>query len=205
MKVLFLFIILAPIVTLSHEFAHYLTAKYYNQEAKIHYNRTTYKESLTELNDKDSLQIISPIQVKSFRKQKALITLMGPLSTLLIGLIGLFCLMIYIKGNKTYTLLFFYFLSLFVLRFIYNYLFFYIIKNSNSYFNNDEYKLASYLNFSPKTTHFFLLLVSIVIVGFSTKLILKKITIKTLILNIGVAILLGFFIWFGFLGKLLMP
>lgn len=97
----FMFALFTIIGTVSHEGGHWVVAKYFGYDAKLHYASTSYdSEKLREFNfiekHKEKIQVEEKSSEKdkyleiaeSQRKEKLLIILGGPIQTLLTGTIG---------------------------------------------------------------------------------------------------------------------
>lgn len=136
------FMAFAVIGTLSHEGGHYIAARYYGYEAKINYAMTSYGNKANNTN-KELLAIWQRNQyaienklpfseqtkldsLKSVAKREHIImTLGGPLQTMLTGTIGFLLLLVYRKqyeGKPALTVKqwFFVLLSLFWMRQLFN-------------------------------------------------------------------------------------
>jgi hypothetical protein len=191
--------VLATIVgTLTHEFGHYITAKLLGFDAHIKYASTYYTKS-------------NPNQ--SFgRSDIILITLGGPIQTMLTGTIGLFFLCIYHKSYRIaqqlsfiqWTLIF---ISLFWLRQTANFftgLGTYIIfgKVSN---HSDEIRLDRYFGLHGWTLTTLTATIGIIVLSI---IVFRLIPLKqrlTFILSGLIGGISGYILWLYILGPKLIP
>ena len=191
-KFALVFIVLTIVGTLTHELAHFITAKYLGLDPVFHYGFVTFND--TSITEKDFF----------------LTTLAGPLQTMSFGTIGFIYLLIH---RKEYTTHFktidwiAFFLSLFWLRECFNvltslcsYVF------SNDYYpSGDEYVISTYFNLPPLTLNLILGFIGFIICGISTFIILPKKYVLNLLLGAVLGTLSGYVIWFYFLGELILP
>ena len=223
----FVFVIFTIIGTLSHELGHLIVAKAVGfKDTELHYgsmksdnlpleneyiafykknkyfidNQLPYKEKETHLKNG-----------KLIRQKHFLVTLGGPLQTILTGLIGLLILFFRRKKYpKKFTLLdwFAVFLSLFWLREIFILLtgfFFKIIDSKNKIFGGDEYYLSLRLHIWEGTISLFLGFIGFFISVFIVfKVIPKKLRFIFIVAGL-LGGMLGFALWFGYLGPILLP
>lgn len=130
-KIFLFFFIIVPVGTFLHELGHFLIAKCLYLKVYICYSSTYYFDYVGNLTE-------------SFAE--FLVTMGGPLSTILISLIGTYFLFQLNKNDWNKKKLFLLVLSLFMSREVLMSL---IILFKYNYLNIDEYKIFSYLDISP--------------------------------------------------------
>ena len=191
-KFALVFIVLTIVGVLSHELAHFITAKSLSLDPVFHYSFVTFND--TSIAEKDFF----------------IIALAGPLQTMLFGTIGFIYLLIhrkkYVTGFKTIDWVAF-FLSLFWLRECLNLLTLLLpyFFSDNYYPSGDEYVMSMYFNLPPLTLNLVFGIIGFVICGISTFIILPKRYLLNLLLGAILGTLSGYIIWFHFLGKLILP
>lgn len=192
------FMVTIIIGTVSHEAGHYITAKALGYHARINYMSTTD---------------ITPSEGRlADPKERILITLGGPAQTLLTGTIGLILLYTSRRSFQSVSKLnlrqwIIVFISLFWLRQTANFVVWisgYFIKGQFST-RGDEIKLARYFNLPDATiisVSAFVGAIVLLIVLFKFIPITQRVTFIFSGLLGGIA---GYLIWFGVLGKLILP
>ena len=191
------FILASVIVTLTHEFGHYIVAKYFGYEARI-----SYAYTYTEL---------KPNQViNSF--DDFFIRLGGPIETMLTGTIGLMLLFYYRKSFVSIQQLSFgqwilIFVSLFWLRQPVNFIVWMGMYFFTGQFSNgsDEIYLAQCLEFPSLTISILTGIVGLIVLSI---VIFKFIPLQqrfTFFISGLVGGILGYIIWLDLIGKILMP
>ncbi len=195
---LFLGFIVATIIgTISHEFGHYLVAKYWGFKSQIHYGYTSWSTGNVFENPYHIRHILS-------------IALGGPVSTMLTSMVGL--VFIFISGSKhkddlslSFLQWIYIFLALFSLRFCAN-LFIWLVGITRPIPSEiDEIRIAMYLGWP----HLILMILTacigvciLAIVFF--KFIPRRQRLSFLLAGIvgGPA---GFVLWLKWLGPLILP
>ena len=214
---------------MSHEYGHILIAKSLGYETKLHYGSMNYQKYNTNINDsiiemfeRNKFEIKNkkafPEKIKFYtlvnkqEKDSFLVTIGGPIQTMLTGIIGF--LFLY-KRNKMSNInfskidWFFVFLSLFWMRQIYNPTFSILrrlLKLKGSYFGrSDETQIAEFLNI-PKGTFDVIFGLSGLII--SLFVIFKFIPLKyrlTFVISGLIGGSLGFYIWMYKIGPIILP
>jgi len=196
---LFLSFIAATIIgTLSHEFGHYIVAKYFGYDARINYGATFW-------NSPDPNNPITP-------SSPIAMTLGGPIQTMLTGTIGVFLLLVFRKSFYAADKLslrqwIIIFLSLFWLRQTSNF-----CTWLGSYFLNgsfssrpDEIRIANYFDLPTWTLISITAMMGAFVLGIITFKFIpsrQRITFLTAGLCGGIA---GFYLWLIQFGKYIMP
>lgn len=191
------FILMTVIGTLTHEFGHYIAAKSLGFNSRVNYGMTRLENNPN-----------NPIS----REESFIITLGGPLQTMLTGSLGVLLLYIYRKSFQQiekvslwqWTLIF---TALFWLRQVANlvtWMLFYLV-NGRFGVRGDEIKIARYLEL-PKgsvlaTTA---LIGAVVLYNVIFKFLPKKLQF-TFILSGLVGGVSGYILWLKVFGKVLMP
>ena len=221
------FILFTIIGTVSHEYGHYFVAKSLGYDAEVSYAYTNFSDKKFDLfmdsidskypNDEELKKDFPEKEryltaTKKHGKDYFLITLGGPLQTMLTGTLGLFFL--YFKkekftGSKNNNLLswLLVFISLFWLRQLANFLvwiasYFYSGDLSKSM---DEIKATLYLQLPIGTFIFSTsLIASLVLSLIILKIIPKEKRITFIAAGLAGGIL-GYYIWLVLLGPIVMP
>lgn len=193
------FIFFTIIGTISHEFGHYLAAKYIGLDAKVHYGYT---------------RITIPDDFSGVVSQadRFLLTLGGPLQTIFTGVLGLFLLYINRKRIKSLEKLktihwIYVLLSLFWLRQTANFVMWirtYFIRGRFSK-SMDEIKLARNLEM-----HEWSIIFPTAVLGFliTVYVIFRYIPLHqrfTFVLSGLIGGASGYYLWLESLGKIIMP
>lgn len=194
----FIYFLFSTIIgTLSHEFGHYVTAKALGYEAFISYKSTQWK------NADDTPLVFTKESPKSVLLDYILVTLGGPLTTILLGTLGLVLLFIYNKQNNWVLI----FLSLFWLRFPFNALISIIdaVVNNSPPVSSDEAHIGYMLDISPWVPIVLTaLLGTIVAVIVIFRFVAKPNRLHFILWSL-IAAPISFIIWFYGLGKMLLP
>lgn len=223
------FILFTLIGTLSHEYGHILVAKSLGYKTTLHYGSMSYQKYNTNINDtiikifernkfaiKNKKEFPEKVRfyslVKKQQNDSFLISLGGPIQTMLTGIIGF--LLLYIR-NKITTINFskidwlYVFLALFWLRQLFNPIYSFLrrlINNKASYFGRgDETEIAEFLNI-PKGTFDVIFGLSGLII--SLFVIFKFIPLKyrlTFVISGLIGGSLGFYIWMYKIGPIILP
>ncbi|CAM3578295.1 hypothetical protein FLGE108171_04055 [Flavobacterium gelidilacus] len=223
------FILFTLIGTLSHEYGHILVAKSLGYKTTLHYGSMNYQKYNTNINDtiikifernkfaiKNKKEFPEKVRFYSLAKKQQndsfLISLGGPIQTMLTGIIGF--LLLY-KRNKITTINFskidwlYVFLALFWLRQLFNPIYSFLrrlINNNASYFGRgDETEIAEFLNI-PKGTFDVIFGLSGLII--SLFVIFKFIPLKyrlTFVISGLIGSSLGFYIWMYKIGPIILP
>lgn len=222
----FVFIIMTAVGTVSHEVGHYAIAKYLGYKTQVHYKSTSIEMDslICYFNDtfnKYSFEIKNNLyfpekekynaKLVKFRKDNFLITLGGPIQTMLTGTIGFTLLLVnkrkIIKENKVSFLgWIFIFMSLFWLRQVFNLVtslvkFFYKGKIPHK---GDEAKLALHLNVNIWIVEIITAFLGLIILFIVLKLIPQKLRF-TFLLSGCVGGMLGFYLWLIKFGSNILP
>ncbi len=221
-----IFIAMTAIGTVTHELGHYTIAKSIGREVSIHYGSVSLQNDslygyFNDTFHKYSYEIKNKIDfpgkekyfnsIKKFQRENFLITLGGPLQTILTGTIGFFFLLLnrkkYVKVNRITPLgWILIFLSLFWLRQIANIctsVFSYILKGKVP-LNGDETKMAIYLKINTWSIEVITGLLAMIVLLIILKIIPKRLLV-TFILAGCVGGVLGFYLWLVKFGKYIMP
>ncbi|CAD7810151.1 hypothetical protein CHRY9390_02130 [Chryseobacterium aquaeductus] len=191
------FIFTTAIGTVSHEYGHFVAAKFRGINMQIHYAYTSYIYD-GNLRGADNFD-------------KFIVTLGGPIQTMLTGTLGLILLFIFQKNQKACTLNFKHwfciFLSLFWLRQTANFTMWMIGYLLEGKFSTrcDEIRLAKYLelpNWSIILSTAFLGFIITMIVIFKFIPVNKRFTFIIAGFAGGIS---GYMIWLELLGKIIMP
>ncbi|MCC1485048.1 hypothetical protein J1C55_10645 [Winogradskyella sp. E313] len=229
------FVCFTIIGTLSHELGHILVAKSLGYDTKLDYGSMTYYPKgfneleevkvLKKLNetykDVDYENLSEEVKDKYKRLQSVinskynygendslLVSIGGPAQTILTCFIGL--LILYLRRKIVDFKIIDWlgvFLSLFILREVFNYIMgiydYLIYPKSN--FNGDEYRISRILGYNewiiPSITMVFGLMISLYIIF---KVIPLKFRFSFIISGL-IGGVVGFSVWFGFLGRLFFP
>ncbi len=230
------FMLFTVIGTLTHEMGHITVAKYFGYETELHYGSMNYFHK-GEKNDIDAIrhfeilkENFEAIKNDEYFKGKEEYLLLdklldkkyppykndhyiiwgGPIQTILTSFLGLFILY-YRKSKKKVSFQILdwigIFLSLFILREVFNFVMamFSFFVHSNFNFHGDEFRLSRYYGCNEWVIPFFTVLLGIWI---SLYIIFKVIPKKhrfTFILSGLIGGILGFLIWFGVIGKYFLP
>lgn len=227
-------LLLVPIGTLTHELGHFFVAKSIGVEAKVTYKSTVLLpyENL-HLTVKDEVdRTLLPCSSERFLSSSyfdwyelsfllkpdtretylqylrdlKLVTFGGPLVTIIIGSIAFTFLLIRVKTitlNSPISAFVLGLLSLFWLRELLTLFVSLFIKKINVNFS-DEVILAKLFNLPSLSIISFLGLISLLVFIKVITMYEKKIR-SIFILSLGVGSFLGYIIWFGILGKLILP
>lgn len=224
LHILIAFILLTIVGTLTHELSHYAAAKYYGQRASLHYGRVVHVDTslahfIHDLNAKYNSVANAPMELQADLKElqsaylqsSFIITLVGPLQTMLTGVLGLVLLLIKDTRNKKqldswdwFAIL----LSLFWSRQVFNlcsgltsYLFF----DRNNIFGGDEARLANYLELPSGTFSLLFAVVGFVVCLYIVFVVVPQ-NIRWMFFSFGIlGSGLGFILWFYLVGPLLLP
>lgn len=220
------FIIMTAVGTITHEIGHYVVAKYLGYKTEVHYKSTsiemdslisyfneTFNKHLFEI--KNNLYFPEKEKynatLNKFRKDNFLITLGGPIQTMLTGTIGFTLLLVnkrkIIKENKVNFLGWvFIFMSLFWLRQVFN-LFTSLVKfiyKGKIPHNGDEAKLALYLNLNIWTVEIITAFLGLIVFFIVLKIIPQKLRF-TFLLSGCIGGMLGFYLWLIKFGSYILP
>jgi len=199
-----LFILMVPIGTISHEYGHIIVAKCLGYNTELHYGNMNLVRGKGN-HSKDS-------RIEKTNHHSFLITLGGPIQTILTGSIGFF-LILYRKQRGKHLKLdplgwSLIFLSLFWLRQVFNLIISFIseiINPDGSYFGGDEAWISEYLGLDRGVIPISLGLIGSVIFLF---IFFKILPIKTRIPFISTCVvgcLLGYYLWMYLLGPKILP
>jgi hypothetical protein len=197
------FMLFVPIGTISHEYGHVLVAEYLGYNTVLHYN---------SMNLVNNNQIDENVKIEKNNFHSFLITIGGPIQTILTGTFGFILVLNRRKRNLFSKLNFlewlYIFLALFWLRQIFNLVFSFIseiIAPNGSYFGGDEPWISEYLGLNRGTIPIFFCITGIIVfVYICIKIIPKNIRIP-FIISCPIGGLLGYFLWMNVLGPQLMP
>jgi hypothetical protein len=220
------FVVASIIATIVHEYGHFFTAKYLGYEARVSYAFTTwrnpgYQDFFDNLTREERIKIRTneyfakkddyEALMKRIKDETFIITLGGPLLTMLIGTLG-FVAAFRNRGirypetlsSKEWVLIF---IALFWLRQPGNYILDLLVTVQRGRFplRNDEVVLARYLEFDVWSISFVLAIIGIILVYYVYKKLIPD-TDKTTFLLAG---LLGgcggYLLWLLVLGPVFMP
>ncbi|WP_340155245.1 hypothetical protein [uncultured Winogradskyella sp.] len=229
------FILFTIIGTLSHEFGHITVAEYFGYETKLNYGSMSFFEKgyYEDENVKEIENLIKKYKLENYENwtndlklkieennliikdryprneiHDLWITIGGPAQTLLTSCIGLFILFLRRKTRKDQFKLVDWlavFMSLFVLREVFNFItaIYGSMLYSKSNFHTDEFRISRYLGLNEWIIPTIALMIGLLI---SCYVVFKIIPIKyrfTFIVSGLVGGISGFAIWLGFLGEAL--
>ncbi len=221
------FILFTAIGTVSHEYGHIVIAESLGYNTTLHYgsmdyNNPDYYKKLSEIyidnktaieNDNDFPQKAEyEKRLEKLESDRLLITIGGPLQTILTGTIGL--LLIFLRRNKMeergLNLIDWLavFLSLFWLREVFNLTTSTaseLLGPAGSYFGGDEKLISVLLNLWPGTISIILAVIGLIISLFIVFEIIPKKLRLTFILSGLTGGIFGFILWMNLLGPELLP
>jgi hypothetical protein len=220
------FVLATVVGTVSHELGHYIPAKYYGFEAKLHYASVSYGKS------KESKEIITYYEANKAKIQSAkdspekeyfnglvknlnrlyfLITLGGPVQTMLTGTIGLLLLWLYRKklynGNGLNLMGWIaVFLAFFWSRQVLNFLMSVpSIFKARKYYRSDEPQISLYLDLPHWAVDMVTAFIGILLLMWVVFYIIPKQHRFTFICAGLVGSFLGWIVWLETLGPRIMP
>ena len=219
------FVLFTIVGTISHEYGHILTAKYLDYDTVLHYGSMNYlnveSNELKELYQKNKNEIIKKLDFpdkiyyeqlnEKLKYNSLLISIGGPLQTMLTSLLGL--LILFYRKSKVqinFKLIDWLavFLALFSLRQVSNLLISFVkelVKPNGSYFGGDEYWISKTLEVPEGTFSIILGLISLIIALYVIfKVIPKKIQ-YTFIVGGFLGGIVGFVFWMKLIGPTLLP
>lgn len=193
----FIFMLLTVLGTQTHEWGHYIVAKKFDFNPTLHYARVSLG--------------IEQEQSDDFFRKELLFRIAGPLQTIITGIFGLTILFFRRKIRKStqFSIIDWIgvFLSLFWLRQCLNLIVSVvktIIKNKIS-FGGDEGKVSRMLGLYPGTIGILLGSLGLMICSYVILVILPKENRYNLVVGGILGSLFGFIVWFGFIGKIILP
>jgi len=212
--------------TIVHEYGHFFTAKYLGYEARVSYGSTGwtnqgYQDFFDGLTRDERIKIRTneyfprkqdyEAMVKNIRDEAFLITLGGPVLTILIGTFGL--LVAYLSRQRfsgeplSLKKWFIVFITLFWLREPANYIFDVLVTVRQGTFprRNDEAVLARYLGLDSWTISFALAVIGLVLVWIVYRRFVPDPDKTTFLLAGLLGGLGGYISWLFFLGPIFMP
>jgi hypothetical protein len=220
------FIGMTVVGTLTHELGHYSVSKLLGYEANISYQSSGHwnnelDEYLNSTYEKYANEIKNRLDfpekekyfeaMKKYRTDNFLITLGGPLQTIMIGTFGLIFLLVYrdkfITKDKVYiTGWVSIFLALFWLRQVANMfvgLLIYVMKGQSSV-SSDEERLAHHLGIHFESIQIITGIIGILVLLVVLRLLPKSIVVTFLISGLvgGIA---GYYLWLVRFGQYIMP
>ena len=222
-----LFILFTIIGTISHEYGHIIVAKFLGYGTELHYGSMNYdndfkNNEIHNIINRNKTQAVNhqsfPEEqklnrlIKKNRRDSLLISIGGPLQTIITGTLG-FLILLYRKekikrnGLKIFDWLCV-FLSLFWLRQVSNLLLYFIkvfILKKQKHFNGDEYHIALMLRIPSETIS---LITGIVGLLISLVVIFKIIDDKNrsaFIVSGLVGGIIGFIFWMRIVGPIILP
>ena len=212
--------------TIVHEYGHFFTAKYLGYEARMSYGSTSwtnqgYQDFFDGLTRDERIKIHEnkyfprkqdyEAMIKNIRDEAFLITLGGPVLTILIGSLGLLIAFFNRKKFSGETLSFknwlVIFIALFWLRQPVNYIFDLLVAVRQGSFprRNDEAVLARYLALDSWSISFVLAIIGLVLVWIVYEKFIPGQEKTTFLLAGLVGGLGGYLSWLFFLGPIFMP
>lgn len=215
----FFFFISIIVGTVSHEIGHYFTARALGYDAFITYKNTVtgweysnknlvpyYERLRNGENFPEKGEVLQKIRI--YKQHQILISMGGPILTLIMGLVGILILFLYYNNkHTTYWQWLWIFISLFLLRFPFVFtlslITFLLVPQ---FFNiSDEIAIASMLKINPwiiNTTMAFIGAIGAAIVFFKFIPVQER---KHFILWALISIPISYAAWFYLLGPLLLP
>lgn len=221
----FIFILCVPVGTLHHENGHYLAGKAIGQNFRINYMSTVpieknkHLNTFFELYDKNRIAIEngqkfadSPkmeLAKENYYKENFIVTLGGPLFTLLTGTLAFICLLFLVNKKQVFSLKHYVlvFISLFWLRAPANMVMGILgyIKNGYISTRGDEVKISYHLNLPPSFFDIFLGIIGIAIGSFIVFKIIPYQQRLNFILAGFCGGSLGYYLWLHKFGELILP
>jgi hypothetical protein len=217
-----IFIMMVPVGTLTHESAHWITARYFGNHTELHYASVSYhgetQKKFLEVIEAYSIDGDSWSQeqkqsyksaVRNYILEGKAITLSGPLQTLLTGLIG--CLILLIRRKSQLNGIFTsvdwlaVFLTLFLSRFAANATHHFIAGFLGFKSSGDEDKLASLHQVNPNVLYAVLWISSVSILSYLTFKIIPKDKLKPFLIGGALGCSIGWVLWMYLLGPFLLP
>ena len=208
------FILFTVIGTLSHEAGHYIVAKFKGYKPAIHYGYTSFGN---DPHDNEMVSMGKNFSEKEYdrfvtlsERDFFLITLAGPLQTILTGTAGFILLIIYRKqiigsaslNFRQWLLIFF---SLFWLRQVANAIAGVALKLPAHGMQSDETTMAEYLHWSVNSLSYTAAVAGLIISLFVIFKFIPANQRATFILSGFVGGISGFILWLYILGPILMP
>lgn len=192
------FILVIPAATLLHEAAHYFTAKLFGYEGYISYRSTVY----THINDGGN----------SFSWNRILVKLAGPLQTMFTGLLGL-ALLYYHRQSiqrsrqlnfRQWTMVF---LSLFWLRQVFILIVIVLLTILNEPYpaQSDEMSIGLFLHWPAWLIPVITGLIGLLIGRYVFRKFIPEKQKGVFLLAAITGCFAGYFLWFEWLGKILLP
>lgn len=222
----FMFALFAIIGTVSHEGGHWIVAKYFGYDAKLHYASTSYNTSekllepytFTEKHkEKIQAEEKSPERdkyleiIESQRKEKLLITLGGPIQTLLTGTIGFLILWfkrkrIFRKYNLSTSNWISIFLAFFWSRQVFNFIASdMLLQAEKTSYVSDEPRISQSLNLPFWSIGLVTCILGILILSWICFKIIPIRQRLTFILAGMVGSAVGWYVWMYKLGPIILP
>jgi hypothetical protein len=201
------FVLFTIIGTLSHEAGHYAIAKKYLKNPTLHYGYVSHGDEWKDDYKITESEPYSEETLTELNKRYLLLTLGGPLQTILTGSMGLFILLLRRKKVFDWKNWVAVFLAYFWAREVYMFLFLgfdWMVKGSipNA---GDEVRIANYLNLPPFSIAAILGAIGIILLIYVTFKIIPLKDRLTFIISGLMGSIVGFIFWLGFAGPLLMP
>lgn len=219
------FIIFTVIGTLTHELGHIFTAEFLGYETKLHYGSMSFKnlnnDGLFDIYHKNEYAIKNNLpfhkkaeyfeRIQKYSLESFLITIGGPIQTILTGTIG-FLLLYYrriknIVFNKFDWL--FVFFALFWLRQVFNPTFSIIrrlLRGTGKWIGrSDETKISEFLNLSRGFFDFLLGSIGLLICSYVMFVIIPKNHRLTFIISGIFGGVFGFYFWMYKIGPIVLP
>lgn len=220
------FVVASIIATIVHEYGHFFTAKYLGYEARVSYAFTTwrnhgYQDFFDNLTRDERIRIRNndyfakkadyEALMKRIKDEAFLITLGGPLLTMLIGTLGI-AAAFWNKGKPDQEILpckqwILIFIALFWLRQPGNYLLDLLVTMQRGRFplRNDEVILARYFDFDVWSISFVLAFIGQILVYIVYKKLIPDSDKTTFLLAGLVGGCGGYLLWLFVLGPVFMP
>ena len=221
------FVIFTIIGTISHEYGHIIVAESLGYETTLRYGSMSYKDSeandkLFKIFDKNRITIENNLDFdqkteyenlsNKLKSERFLVTLGGPLQTIITGTIGLIFIFFRRKridqnGLRIIDWLAV-FLSLFWLREVFNVVISIgneLISPNGTYFAGDEKNISEFLNVWNGTVSIILAIIGLAISLYIIFSIIPKNIRITFILSGFIGGIVGFILWFDYLGPVLLP
>lgn len=221
------FVLFTVIGTISHEYGHILVAKFVGFDTELHFSSMTYNvsqlneeiDSIYQRNEEaldNGLDFEDKEEYLAAHKRRIknilVISLGGPLQTILTGLLGLLIILWRRKFIKNQRLKVFdwlaVFLSLFWLREVFNLVISIgseLLSPDGKYFGGDERKISSLLGIWPGSLSVILGLIGLAISLYIVFWVVPKKMQLTFILSGIIGGTLGFYSWMYCIGPILIP
>lgn len=214
------------IVTLTHEFGHFIVGRYLGYKSEIHYGYTSWgknpdlgsKMEVIYQKNKEAIQSKKdypekPLMLKLFKidtDNHFWMTLGGPFNNILIGTIG-FTLILWLRKRHSFANTNFHWFCLFLTFFWMrqpNNLVAWLVKipiNRSNIYSGDEIKLARHLNLPLGTLIWVTGILGTLICGYAILKFIPRDKLLTFLISGFLGGVSGIILWLKILGPLILP